>query len=161
VSAANTLAHPRCQRPPDPPALPGLRARALARVLAHALDGQLAEGVVPWFSRVHAARSIQLTSSRSRRALARSLEALLAEAHSPGNPPRAAVPPCREQVRGARAQILSISAKLRSRSPADPRGVAKLRMLLSDGASPIYVRIHPTALTLALDDVWQWLDAVD
>jgi hypothetical protein len=161
VNAATAPARPRRQRPLDPPALPSRRARALARVRAYALDGQLAEGVVPWFSRVHAARSVQLTSSRSRRALARSLEQLLAEADSPLTPPRAAVPPCREQVRGARAQITSISAKLRSRSPSDCRGIAKLRMLLSDGAGPIYLRIHPTALALALDDVRLWLDAVD
>ena len=51
--------------------------------------------------------------------------------------------------------------KLRSGSPADCRGIATLRMLLSDGAGPCYTRIHPTALTLALDDVSQWLDAVD
>jgi hypothetical protein len=57
--------------------------------------------------------------------------------------------------------MLTITAKLRSGSPADSRGIAKLRVLLSDGAGPCYVPIHPTALVLPLDDVLRWLDAVD
>jgi hypothetical protein len=161
VSAARALV--RLGRVPalDGPPLPGLRARLLARMRASALDGQLACGAVPWLSPVHAARGVQLTSARSRTELARALERLLAEADSPATPPRAAIPPCAEQVHAARGQILAITAKLRSGSPADPRGMAKLRVLLSDGAGPCYVRIHLTAMALALDDVSRWLDAAD
>jgi hypothetical protein len=143
---------------PEPPSR---RARLLARVLGVALDHQLASGVPPWRSPIHAARGVQLTSPRRRGALARSLEQLIARAESPAPRVSSAIPPCVDQVRAARAQILLLSAKLRSGSPADCRGVAKLRRLLSDGAGPCYLPTNPTALAYALDDVSRWLDAMD
>src|ERR1019366_4451743 len=80
----------------------------LARLRALWLDRQLAAGVVPWHSKVHAARSLQLTSDRSRRALARSLEHLVEQADGPPVHWRsAAVPPCRPQVSEARPVILA------------------------------------------------------
>src|ERR1019366_510356 len=54
--------------------------RLLAHLRALRLDRQLAAGVVPWHSKLHAVRSLQLTSDRSPRALACSLEHLVERA---------------------------------------------------------------------------------
>jgi hypothetical protein len=153
---------------PFPPA--GLRVRGqrrpiawlLARLRAPWLDRQLAAGVVPWRSRVHAARALQLTSARSRRALARSMEMLVERAERPPTPFRgAAIPPCREQVREAWPLVLAIASRLRSGEPVNAHGVARLRELLSDGAGPCYLRATPDALTLALQSVCRVLDVDD
>jgi len=136
--------------------------RLLAHMRGFWVDRQLADGVVSWQSPLHAARAVQLTTGRARRTLARSLEQLAERAEQPPTPFRgAAIPPCREQVRAALPLILAISGRLRSAEPVDARGIARLRGLLCDGGGPCYARIHPEALTIALQDASQWLDVSD
>jgi hypothetical protein len=150
------LAHRNRPRPPR------WHTRLLAHLCAAWIDPQLANGTPAWQSPMLAARAIQLTSSRRRRAIARWLESLLERVQEPATPFRgAAVTPCREQVRDALPEILSIAARLRSTSPVDARGIAALRRLLSDGGGPCYTRVHPGALTVALEDAAQWLDVSD
>ena len=146
------LARPRGREPRHPV------ARLTARVRSPWLDPQLAAGVPPWRSPSHAARALQLTGDRDRGALARSLERLLAGADRIPTPFRgAAIRPCRGQVLGALAEIMAISALLRSAQPVDARGVAMLRAVLSDGGGPCYVRSDPAALSEALQEVSRWL----
>jgi hypothetical protein len=146
-------------RGPRPPRWP---ARLLAHPCSVWIDRQLAQGVAPWHTRVHAARAVQLTSARHRRATARWFESLAERAEQPPATFRsAAITPCREQVREALPLILSIAAQLRSPSPVDPRGIACLRLLLSDGGGPCYTRIETGALRMALEDACQWLDVTD
>ena len=135
----------------------------LAHLRALWLDRQLAAGVVPWHSKLHAVRSLQLTSDRSRRTLARSLEHLVEHADGPPVQRRsAAVLPCRPQVSEARPVILTIAARLRAPVPVDARGVARLRLLLTDGAGPCYTPSgRPDALAVELQTVDRWLDAAD
>ncbi|MBV9047787.1 MAG: hypothetical protein JOY58_05940 [Solirubrobacterales bacterium] len=157
----------RSTRALPPLRLPVMRARArrqrLAWLIAHLraprIDRDLATGVAPWQSRSHAARSLQLTTARSRRALARSLERVLKDAEQP-SPAflSAAIVPCREQVYPARTLIGELAVRLRSRRPVAARGVAELRALLSDGAGPCYVSSDPQALTRALEAVSRWMD---
>jgi hypothetical protein len=133
-----------------------------ARLRAGWLDRQLADGVAPWHSPVHAARALQLTSRRHRRAMARSLERLVEAADQPHlRFLTAAVPPCRAQVHDALPSILDVAGRLRDGEPVDARGIATLRELLSDGLGPCYANTHPGALAVALEAVSQWLDAVD
>lgn len=133
-------------------------ARLTARVRGPWLDSQLAAGVPSWRSPSHAARALQLTGDRDRRALARSLERLLEAVERIPTPVRGgAIRPCRGQVLGALPEIMAISALLRSAEPIDARGVAMLRLVLSDGAGPCYVRSRPGALTEALQEVSRWL----
>jgi hypothetical protein len=139
------------------------RARSLmARLRAPRLDRQLATGSEPWQSPVHAARALQLTSNRSRRTLARTLEKLVERAEEP---PAlylsAVVPPCRQQVREARPLMLTLAARLRSDAPLDPRGVAELKSLISDGAGPVYVPGRPDALKTRLESIASALVAQD
>jgi len=131
----------------------------LARLRAWSLDRRLADGAVPWRSPTYAARAVQLTSRHSRLGLARALEGLVERAEETPVPFRgAAIRPCREQVRHALPVILTLASRLRANDPLDARGIARLRALLGDGSGPCYMRIHPEALVVALEDVSQWLD---
>jgi hypothetical protein len=159
TSHALHLPHLARANSPRPPRWP---ARLLAHVSAPWIDPQLANGTPAWHSPVLAARAVQLTGKRRRRATARWLESLVERAQQRPAPFRgAAVTPCHEQVRDALPQILAIASQLRSTSPVDARGIAALRRLLSDGGGPCYTRIHPGALTVALEDAAQWLDVSD
>ena len=161
----------RTAHAPRPIALAGTRrpprqarvvARLRARLGASWIDPRLAAGAVSWRSPVYAARALQLTDRGSRFALARSLERLLERAEQPSAPFKsAAIAPCRVQVRDALPLILSIASRLRSGTPVDARGIAQLSELLSDGAGPCYRRIHPEALTRALERVSRALDVDD
>jgi hypothetical protein len=133
-----------------------------ALLRAPSLDRQLAAGVPTWRSPQHAARALQLTSARRRRAAARSLEELVerSEARMPRGR-SAAIPPCREQVRDALGEIMAISARLRSAEPVDARGVAVLRALLADGGGPCFIRSRTDALTDALREVSRWLSVAN
>ena len=115
------------------PALAGAHARKRhqplawlsARLRGPWLDRQLAAGVAPWHSPAHAARALQLTSNRHRRATARSLERLVELADQPHTRfLSAAVPPCREQIHDALASILHVAARLRDGGPLTP-GVSR------------------------------------
>jgi hypothetical protein len=137
---------------------PRRTVRAKARLRAPWLDRSLAGGIASWRSPLHAARALQLTSERSRRRLARSLERLAEHARqSPGPFRGAEVTPCREQVSEALPVIVGIATLLRSGDPVDARGIARLKVLLADGAGPCYIKIRPNALTNALHETSEWL----
>jgi hypothetical protein len=135
----------------------------LAHLRAPWIDRELAQGVAPWRSPAHAARSLQLTTSRRRRALAAGLECLVEHAERPAGHFRrsAVIAPCREQVREASPLIFAITARLRDGAPLDARGVARLRAVITDGAGPCYKRSHRDALNDALELASQWLDTPD
>ncbi len=132
----------------------------LARLRSHSLDKRLAHGIEPWRTPMLATRARQLTSARRRRSLARCLERLVEQAEEP---PRtsfsAVVHPSRPRVREARPLLLMLAARLRASDPVDPRGVAALKNLLSDGNSPVYTRGDPETLARALQRIERWLDA--
>jgi hypothetical protein len=157
MKAAHAIAWPSAAEQPT-----GFRsqlaARLNARLHAPSLDRELASGIAPWRSPPHAARALALTCTRNRRGLARSLERLIEQAHEPRALYRGAVvEPCREQVLDALPVMLGVSGRLRSADPIDARGIARLRILLSDGSGPCYVRIQRNALTDALQEISQWL----
>ena len=133
----------------------------LAHVRAPWLDRELAAGTASWRSRAHAARALQLTNDRGRRALARSLERLVEDAERRLPARSSVVPPCREQVREARPLILAIAARLRANTPVDASGVVLLRALLSDGTGPCYAPSHPETLLVALRNISPRLEALD
>jgi hypothetical protein len=157
MKAAQALTWPSAQEPTG-----SLRWRWIAlleaRLRASSLDRELASGIAPWRSPVHAARALRLTGDRSRRGIARSLEHLVEQAQDPPSLDRsAAIAPCREQVMDALPVLLSITGRLRSGNPIDARGIARLNRLLSDGNGPCYVRIERNALTDALQEISKWL----
>jgi hypothetical protein len=132
----------------------------LARVRAPWLDQRLAEGAAPWRSRAHAERALQLTSPSCRRSLAAGLDRLAADARRSSEPYglTPVVRPCREQVEEALPAILWLAARLRDREPVTARGMATLKVLLTDGAGPCYAPSCRDALADALLSVREWLD---
>jgi hypothetical protein len=122
---------------PQPIAAP-LGTRLTARLLAARYDRMLAEGaVVPPGSalEVHARR---LLTVAEREAVARSLRRTLAEARKPPSPWAARSWTCRPNVMTAAAAIDAVTLHLHSPRPVDAVGMARLRLLLSDGAGPLY-----------------------
>ena len=157
MKTAHAIAWPSAADPPTS-FRSQLAVRVRARLHAPSLDRELASGIAPWRSSLHAARALALTSDRNRRGLARSLERLVEQTQHPRSQYRgAAVYPCREQVIDALPALLTIAGRLRSADPIDARGVARLNILLSDGSGPCYVRIRRNALTDALREISQWL----
>src|SRR2546423_10873043 len=95
-----------------------LAVRVRARLHAPSLDRELASGIAPWRSPLHAARALALTSDRSRRGLARSLERLVEQAQCARSQSRGAVVyPCREQVLDALPALLTIAGRPPSPDP--------------------------------------------
>lgn len=114
------------------------------------LDRMLAEGADPHDSRELARRAARLTSARHRRSLAAAIERTLEEAEHPRGALSPAVPLQRREILAARASLVRLAKDLagddresgsRKRSYA-PRGVALVRLLLTDADSPLYAP-HP------------------
>jgi hypothetical protein len=118
-------------------------ARVRARVCARQLDRALAQGVSPDSSADLSVRAYDLIGSRRRHMLAQAIRRLVQEATHPLRPMHFNVPVCRSKVRRSRRTLEELAERLVSGEPLDARGVAQLRLLLSDGAGPLYD--HPTA----------------
>jgi hypothetical protein len=113
------------------------------------LDAQLAAGLDPQSDPALALRARQLIRARSRRRLARSVEHLVEEVDADRNWwLSAAVPFLRDQVVAARGTLTALAGALRDAEPISPRGVAITSRLITDPASPLYVRTAPGALQL-------------
>jgi hypothetical protein len=140
---------------------PTLEDRLIARMLGRSIDRELAAGVAAPISQAHTARVDQLTTERTRRSVARTLEKLIVVAERPPPRVRITATPCREQVRQAEELIRSTAARLRSAEPLDARGIAGLRTLLSNFSGPCYVPGLPDALKVALQEVSNSLDLAD
>ncbi len=114
------------------------RAWLGAKVFAVRLDRQVEAGApVPVGSAlaVHVAR---LTSTREREQIARGLRSSLQDATQGFRGPSARVPVNRVGVIAARDLIDEVTLRLHSPAPVRARGMARLRLLLSDGTGPLY-----------------------
>ena len=127
-----------------------VRLRPWHRLLAHCagwrLDGELAAGASPESSVRLAARAIQLTSSKSRRDLATSLERVLAAVREqPAGIPtgtRAVHPPrlplCRARISRSAGPLATLAGYLTAPGPVPVQGVAMVHRLVTNGAGPLY-----------------------
>ena len=141
------------------PRKPTLEDRLIARMLAPWLDRELADPAGRTLSEAHAARAQQLTSEHTRSSVAQTLDRLIERADNPQRPRRlGGITPCGDQVREAGPLITSLAARLRSREPLDPCGMARLKTLLSDHAGPCYRRSRPDALAAAPREASELLD---
>jgi hypothetical protein len=111
--------------------------RIRVRLLAGALDSRIAAGEEPSSEAALMHRSAQLVSPRLRRSLARGLERLWSERSAPG-PFSAAAPVDRQAFEIARPALQQLASALRTRSSADPRGVALTAVLLTHPSSALY-----------------------
>lgn len=115
----------------------------LSVLLGWPLDRQLAAGRPPESSPLLAARAWRIIDSRWRDDLARYWEHAAARARRPSASHPLALPLCRDRVIAAEPDIRELASRLRAPLPTSPRGVAAARLLLTDGAGPLYNAAPP------------------
>lgn len=115
---------------------PALTARVIARLRAHAYDCRLSVGVPSAPGSPLRAHRDRVVSRRERRAIASALRRCVEESLSPTVSLRIALDA--EAIRAATDLIDRIAERLECAEPVCERGVARLRLLLSDGVGPLY-----------------------
>jgi len=120
------------------------------RLRAGALDRELAAGARLKGNPLLQRRGRHVTGRRRRDRLATALERLVNHAENPGRWAfTAAVPVARNEVLGARIQMLDLACRLRSDVAVDPQGVLLVQRLLCEAASPVFRPAEPGALRAA------------
>ncbi|MBV9336499.1 MAG: hypothetical protein JO243_11460 [Solirubrobacterales bacterium] len=112
--------------------------RITARLRAHRLDSELAAGAAPGERVALAIRAQALGERRNRTTLAVAIRRVLDEARGPRKPSIAPVPLHRRAVLSAADQLEELAGRLLAPGPLAARGIAQVRLLLTDGRSPIY-----------------------
>jgi hypothetical protein len=128
--------------------LKSARRRLATRLLGHDLDRRLAAGECCDRGGRLAERARFLTGARSREHLASSLREIVSVAE---DPPRrdGIVPLARAEVSASAYELRLLASRLQAPAPVDPRGVAEVRLLLTDGSGPLYNRRAETPLDVA------------
>ena len=85
-----------------------------------------------------AAHATRLMSAREREAIARALRRALAAARHGNEVVSGRVPVDTTNVLAAESIIDAVTLRLHSPRPVHPRGMARLRRVLCDGAGPLY-----------------------
>ena len=125
-----------------------IRKRAKERRYA---DELLRDGADENGPTILSARAAELTSPRSRRALARSLERTARELEGRVLP--SAIPLNRAGARPHLDLVRALAARLRAAEPVSARGVLLVQELLTNGyGSPLYDRDRSTDLRPALEE---------
>jgi hypothetical protein len=138
--------------------LGGARLRLRVRLRRGRLTRTLAAGAPAVGSRELAARAAELTGMRLRRALARSLEQMVAEASGSRAVFSSRAPLALRQVHAARGSLLDLACRLRAGGPVHARGVARTLLLITDATGPLYVSSGDGALRAAAAEAAAALD---
>ena len=125
------------------------RDRVVARLRAHHLDRRLAAGVPPERSAALSLRAARLIDPGVGAALARRFETVVAEADG-RLLPRARVATRRRAVFEAAPDLDALARRLAGPEPRAARGVAQARLLLVEGAGPLYSHRCGEDLTAAV-----------
>ena len=115
-----------------------LSARLLARLFAARYDRMLAVGVPAPAGSALAVHAARLTSVDEREAIALSLRRSLDDAGNRDARLSSRVPLNMPNITAARDRIDQVALRLHSPRPVAARGIARLRVLLSDGTGPMY-----------------------
>lgn len=110
------------------------RTRVRARLFAHRLDVAIEHHVAAAAGSTLACHAARITSFEEREHLARSLRSAL----RPAAGLTSAVPVDRDAVAGNAPLIEQVALRLHAPAPVRARGMARLRLLLSDGRAPLY-----------------------
>jgi hypothetical protein len=122
----------------DAPGYPSIRAHLTARFFPRRLDSQLALRAPRPAGSALAIHAARLESDDERHAIARVLRNCVIDAHN-GRPFRSGrVPVHRRNVTAAEDVIDMITLRLHSPRHVSATGMARLRLLLSDGCGPMY-----------------------
>jgi hypothetical protein len=151
MAASATIEPPRA----FPSERPSLRARLSERIRGWHLDHELAGGVRPDSDRALALRAERLLKPKSRGRIAEALERLL-EDDSELAGLSSKVPVSESTVLAARPELESLAAALRA-DDCDVRGVALARLLIIDGASPLYGHESELELIAAAGEAYRAL----
>jgi hypothetical protein len=140
----------------------GWRERVIARLRANRLDTELARGAAPTRATL-ALRAQDLGECRTRERLGGSVRRILDDARTDRPLSLARVPAQRSEVLAAAWELDQIAETLLTPGPVAASGVAQVRLLLINGAGPLYSRDAPgglrAAATRALDALqpaFQW-----
>ena len=117
-----------------------LRERLASRLGATWLDVELARGVPPEARAALALRAHTLGEPRTRQALAQSLRHILDNARLGASPRRGQIAVLRADVLAAADQLERLIERLLEPGILAARGLAQVRVLLTDGGGPLYVR---------------------
>ena len=118
---------------------PSLLARLAARARAGKYDRLLSVGVTPEPGTALAAHRARLTSTAERDAIARSLRRAVHDAHDHAPTMSSArIPLNIPNITAAEELIDRVMQRLQSPRPIGALGMARLRLILSDGAGPLY-----------------------
>jgi hypothetical protein len=112
--------------------------RAIAQLFATWFDKQIAAGVAPEPGSALAAHVARLASAGERRKLAETLQHSVSETYSGHAPVSARIAVDRSGVAAAVGVIDQVVLRLLGPRPVSAHGVARLRLLLSDGGGPMY-----------------------
>jgi hypothetical protein len=117
---------------------PSVAARLTARFRAGRIDRLIAVGVPARAGSAQAAHEARLTSRAEREAIARSLRTTVADARSRGILRSSRVPLHVPNIAAAADVLGAVMLRLDSPLPVRARGMARLRLILSDGTGPMY-----------------------
>jgi hypothetical protein len=117
----------------------------MAQAFSWRVDTALAAGADPRSDPLSACRAEQLVSVATRHRLAEGLRDAVERAALP-RLPTAAAPLASASVRANSGLLLALAGRLDSGDPIEPRGAAKAKRLLNDGASPLYEPASPLRL---------------
>jgi hypothetical protein len=124
---------------------------ALVRLRAGGLDRRLAAGEPASASALLRERARQLLERRQRARLAAGWRRVLEDARSASRPRfSSAIPVRRDAVLIAEPAILALEARLREDATVDPIAIARMRVMLTDGSSPVYRSLEPDELRCRL-----------
>jgi hypothetical protein len=130
---------------------PGLRDRLAARIEAARLDGELARGADPEERPALALRARRLLAPRTRAALGRHLERMLDDALTGEGAVLTRIRPRRGAVLEAADELDAVAQRLREHRPVAAGGVARVRLLLTDGCGPLYLPVAGQTLRTAVE----------
>jgi hypothetical protein len=122
----------------DAPGYPSLGAYLTARLFPRRLDSQLAVRAARPAGSVLAIHAARLESDRERHAVARTLRLCVIDAHLDRPFRSSRIPVHRRNVTAAEDIIDMITLRLHSPRHVSATGMARLRLLLSDGCGPMY-----------------------
>jgi hypothetical protein len=129
----------------------------VARARSAALDQRLANGASPESSLDLAVRADVLVRPEQRAVLARDLDHVSVMAGRTSS--KAPVRLCRDRISDAGAEFAALSRQLSAPGPVSARGVAMIRVLLSDGTGPLFRSRNHADLHVLLRTALAALDA--
>jgi hypothetical protein len=135
------------------------RERLFARLCAGSLDRRLATGTAPETSPLLAVRANAIVRPAARHGLARNLQRILHRAAAPGShrPVALSGSTCRN-VLNAADELRLLVDRLRSPCPVSAQGMAMVKVLLTDGAGPLYYPAHASELPASVHEAIKALD---